>query len=104
MKTSKDGKFYSFIDGLQIITKKAFREIAGGSFIFGNALLNLPPQDSSVGNNAFKDEKKVISSPNAEYIARWAERFGEKLLTYNYEFMEPDYLKDFIIKNKGKKI
>ncbi|MEI7812998.1 MAG: tRNA (adenosine(37)-N6)-threonylcarbamoyltransferase complex dimerization subunit type 1 TsaB [Ignavibacteria bacterium] len=39
-----------------------------------------------------------ISGPSAVSIAKWAYIFGKDLLTFDYDFMEPNYLKNFIIK------
>ncbi|MFZ1290221.1 MAG: tRNA (adenosine(37)-N6)-threonylcarbamoyltransferase complex dimerization subunit type 1 TsaB [Melioribacteraceae bacterium] len=55
-----------------------------GSLIFGN-LKNL-------------ENIKFISSPRASYIGKWAYFFGRDLLTFDYDFLEPNYLKDFKIK------
>lgn len=105
LRNSKDRNYYSFVEDLQVVNKKRLEEKLNGSFLFGNALLNLPSKDSDlVPNKAFTAEKDIISAPNAEFTAKWAEQFGKKFLTYNYQFMEPNYLKNFIIKNKGKEI
>ena len=51
-----------------------------------------------------KINKKIIhkftSAPNAEYVAKWAEKFGKTLSIHDIDFVEPDYLKDFIVKEK----
>ncbi len=105
VKNSADRKSYSFIEELQIIRKEILKLKLDGSLLFGNALLNLPTKDKNlIKNEDFTAENNVISAPNAGYVAKWAERFGNKLLTYDYEFLEPNYLKDFIIKEKEKKL
>jgi tRNA threonylcarbamoyladenosine biosynthesis protein TsaB len=43
---------------------------------------------------------KHILGPNASNIARWSYFFGSDLLTYNYDYLEPYYLKNFIAKVK----
>ncbi|MGE5860769.1 MAG: tRNA (adenosine(37)-N6)-threonylcarbamoyltransferase complex dimerization subunit type 1 TsaB [Ignavibacteria bacterium] len=105
LKNSKDKNYYSFVEDLQVVNKKMLGGKLNGSFLFGNASLNLPSKDGALApNRAFTMEKDIISAPNAEFTAKWAEQFGKKFLTYNYQFMEPNYLKNFIIKNKGRKI
>ncbi len=48
------------------------------------------------GNLSPKSEK--ITSPSSEFVAKWAYNFGiEKLLT-KIDFLEPNYIKDFIVK------
>ena len=36
----------------------------------------------------------------AKIIAEWSYFFGKDLLTYNLDFVEPTYLKEFVIKVK----
>jgi tRNA threonylcarbamoyladenosine biosynthesis protein TsaB len=104
-RNSADSDSFSFVEELQIIKKELLEGKLDGSFLFGNALLNLPLKDKILlKNKSFQEKKNVISAPNGEYVAKWAERFGNNLLTYNYEFLEPNYLKDFIIKEKEKKL
>lgn len=41
---------------------------------------------------------KYMSSPFASYVAKWAYLFGRDLVTYDYDFLEPKYLKEFKVK------
>ncbi|MCX6149581.1 MAG: tRNA (adenosine(37)-N6)-threonylcarbamoyltransferase complex dimerization subunit type 1 TsaB [Ignavibacteriales bacterium] len=41
---------------------------------------------------------KPISAPDAAFVAKWAYIYGKDLLTFNYDFLEPNYLKNFIIR------
>ena len=41
-----------------------------------------------------------ISAPEAEYVAKWAAEYGNKKRINEIDFIEPNYLKDFIIKEK----
>jgi len=41
-----------------------------------------------------------ISSPSALSIARWAYIYGKDLLTFDYDFIEPNYFKNFKVKVK----
>lgn len=104
-KNSAGGEYYSFVEELQIISKNELPGMLNGSFLFGNAFVNLPIRDSVlVKNEAILKGKAGFYAPGADFIARWAEQFGSKLLTYRYEYLEPNYLKDFIIKEKEKKL
>lgn len=88
-------------------------QINSNSFIFNQQLKIVPANSDKLfeenelvfGNfDSSKLEIKVlhktISAPNAEYVARWAEKFGKELSTNKIDFIEPDYLKDFIVKEK----
>lgn len=51
--------------------------------------------DLIYGNlTAIKGIKKA-SSPRASTIAKWTYLFGEDLLTFKYDYLEPNYLKNF---------
>lgn len=43
---------------------------------------------------------KKIGSPRASYVAKWTYLFGGDLLTFNYDFLEPNYLKKFKVRQK----
>lgn len=43
---------------------------------------------------------EAYSSPNAVSVAKWAYIFGKDLVTFEYDFLEPNYLKKFIAKVK----
>jgi len=88
-------------------------QINSNSFIFNQQLKIVPANSDKLfeenelvfGNfDSSKLEIKVlhktISAPNSEYVARWAEKFGKELSTNKIDFIEPDYLKDFIVKEK----
>jgi tRNA threonylcarbamoyladenosine biosynthesis protein TsaB len=93
-KFQKKSSAYIFIDALQVLKHKQIKDIPEDILIFGNALL-----DS--GNNLLqKSQQKNISSPNAKYIAEWSIKFGQDKLTNNYDYIEPSYIKNFIVKEK----
>lgn len=48
--------------------------------------------------NAFS--KPLTSSPEPEFVARWAAEFGENTKTNDIDNLEPFYLKNFIVKEK----
>lgn len=84
------GNNYIFVEDLTILPKELFIRKSEGCRIFGNSAV-------LVG--------KVIeypSVPDPLFIAKWAVEFGKKRKTFDYDFLEPNYLKDFIIKEKNK--
>jgi len=87
LKVKKDGKLFRIIDELKLLSKTDFdklyntEELVFGNYKSGNELLD-------------------IVSPNAEYVAKWSYIFGQDLVTYNYDYLEPNYLKKFVAKVK----
>lgn len=57
--------------------------------IFGNVI-------SSFNNE--KEKTQNVTAPDAVYVAKWAKLYGEKLRTNDFDYLEPNYLKNFIIK------
>ena len=57
------------------------------------------------GNASFSDETGIqvrpISCPKPEYIAKWAKHFGNNLVKNDFDFLEPNYLKNFVVKEKA---
>jgi hypothetical protein len=54
------------------------------------------------GNAGSHPDSFIFAAPSAKYIAKWAQKFGSDLLTYDYDLLEPDYLKKLIIKGIRK--
>ncbi|MBN1300368.1 MAG: tRNA (adenosine(37)-N6)-threonylcarbamoyltransferase complex dimerization subunit type 1 TsaB [Melioribacteraceae bacterium] len=46
------------------------------------------------------DSVNKTESPRASSVAKWAYIFGEDLLTFNFDYLEPDYVKKFVVKAK----
>jgi len=102
-KVNKDEIFYSkfkiksnsyiFVDELTILANEEFVNKSIGIRVFGSASYLLEENKNS----------SLISSPSAEYVAEWALKFGEKNSTFNYDYLEPMYLKNFIVKMRHKK-
>lgn len=96
-KVGKDELFFAkffiksyydiFQEELKIIRKSDLSALAGNLLIFGNALEN----DNGI---------KKISAPDPEYIAKWALIYGSDKEIVNFDYLEPDYLKQFLIKEK----
>ena len=78
---------YKIIEELQIFDKNRLEDF-------------LVEDDLLYGSNDNPRSIKKISSPSAEYIAKWSYFFGKDLLTYEVDYIEPNYLKDFVIKVK----
>ena len=79
----KKGEYYSYVAPLTVIKKKDFEEfIPKGELIFGNYYKYNPILS--------------ISSPSADDVAKWSYLFGKDLLTSNYDYLEPNYLKNFV--------
>ncbi|MCB0753651.1 MAG: tRNA (adenosine(37)-N6)-threonylcarbamoyltransferase complex dimerization subunit type 1 TsaB [Ignavibacteriae bacterium] len=69
----------------ELISKKDVDKfIDNGNLVFGN----------------LKNVKNIknISAPRASSVAKWTYLFGEDLLTFDYDYLEPNYLKDFKVK------
>ncbi len=100
-KVNKDEVYYSkfkiksnsyiFVDDLTILTNEEFVNKSVGIKVFGSASYLL---EENKNHN-------LIISPSAEYVAGWALKFGEKNSTFDY--LEPNYLKNFIVKKRDKK-
>lgn len=53
------------------------------------------------GNIKGVENVKLVTSPRASSLAKWSYLFGEDLLTSDYDYLEPNYLKNFVVrKNK----
>lgn len=84
------GNSYIFVDNLMILENETFISAVNNLPVFGNGALLL------------NKKIKLPASPAPEFIAKWAAEFGEKRKTFDYDFLEPNYLKSFIIEEKIK--
>jgi len=80
---------YIFAENLDIITRDEFRKKTNHELVFGNAV-----------TESEKSKRHSISSPSSFYVARWGKMFGEKFKIIDYDFLEPNYLKNFIVKDR----
>ena len=102
-KVNKDEVYYSkfkissntyiFADELTILANEEFVKKSTGFRVFGNAAYLVEEDKNS----------NIISAPSAEYIAEWALKFGMKNSTFDYDYLEPGYLKNFIVKMRHTK-
>jgi|ERR1035437_422917 tRNA threonylcarbamoyladenosine biosynthesis protein TsaB len=77
---------YIFAEKLQIINISELPEKSKGFSVFGNAINK---------NNEF-------SAPSPLYVAEWCNLYGAEYKTFNYDFLEPNYFKNFIVKEPPK--
>ena len=84
---------YIFADELTILANEEFVNKSIGTRVFGSASCLVEEDKNS----------NIISSLSAKYVAEWALKFGEKISTFDYDYLEPSYLKDFIVKMRHKK-
>jgi len=83
------GNSYIFVDDLVVLKNDAFKNKANNAPVFGNAALIL------------SENVKSPVGPDPKFVAKWAAEFGENRRTFEYDFLEPNYLKS-IIKEKSK--
>jgi tRNA threonylcarbamoyladenosine biosynthesis protein TsaB len=86
-KYKVNGSSFETLNEATLIAKKEIDDfIAGSNYVFGNL--------------KFITNIKNISSPTASSIAKWTYFYGEDLLTFDYDYLEPNYLKKFKVKQK----
>ncbi|MGQ9797850.1 MAG: tRNA (adenosine(37)-N6)-threonylcarbamoyltransferase complex dimerization subunit type 1 TsaB [Ignavibacterium sp.] len=98
-----------------IIANKANRDeayfakfhIKNNNYIFEEQLKILPISEIKISEsellfgNILTNSKKLIS-PEPEFVGFWAIEFGENKLIRDFDFLEPNYIKDFIVKEVKK--
>lgn len=86
-KYVKKNDGYVIIDKLQLIRKDSLK-------------MKIEKDDLIFGNYYNYDPLKSIAYPTAIDIAKWSYIYGEDLVTFDYDYIEPNYLKNFDIKVK----
>jgi tRNA threonylcarbamoyladenosine biosynthesis protein TsaB len=84
---------YIFQEELKIIHISEFEDLSRNSLIFGNT-----ERDA----NSDLDLSKSITAPDPEFIAKWAVLYGKKLSVTDFDFLEPEYIKNFLVKERKK--
>ena len=84
------GNNYIFAEELTILPKELFIQKSDGYKVFGN---------SSILNGKQVNYPLV---PDPLFVAKWAIEYGMAKRSFNFDFFEPNYLKDFIVKEKNK--
>jgi len=87
------GNNYIFKEELKIIPVSDFYSVSIKDKIFGNI---------DIENSGERFDITNIPAPDSEFVAKWAAEYGIKNQINEIDFVEPNYLKDFIF--KGKKI
>lgn len=87
------GNSYIFKEELKIIPISDFYSLSEKDKIFGNFDIENIQSKITITN---------ISAPDSEFIAKWAIEYGSKIKMNNIDFIEPNYLKDFIVKEIKK--
>jgi len=77
---------YIFAENLQIINISELPEKSKGYPVFGNAF----------------NKNNEYSAPRPLYVAEWCNLFGAEYKTFNYDLLEPNYFKNFIVKESRK--
>jgi len=71
------------------------------SLVEKDKLHQMIKDDELVYGNSFHERNmKNVLNPTALKIGRWAYLLGNDLLTSNYDYLEPNYFKKFIVKGK----
>lgn len=78
----KENNIYQAINELDIIKKSDFDNY-------------ISKDDLIFGNYPAKKESSPVMDVDAISIARWSAAFGLNLVTNNYDYLEPDYIKKF---------
>jgi len=84
---------YIFEEELTVLPIDEFIDRTKGTKVIGNTC-------NIINNNS---EQLTISSPNAEYIAKWALKFGKDLFSDEYDYFEPLYIKNFQVIERNKR-
>jgi tRNA threonylcarbamoyladenosine biosynthesis protein TsaB len=84
---------YIFTDPLTILPIDKLKNIVKGIKLYGN----------SAKKNYGTLNNSLICSPSPQYVAKWALIFGKDKLIFDYDFYEPIYIKNFIVKEKQSK-
>ncbi len=83
---------YIFVENLKIVNRTEYQVLKKGCLVFGN--VETEPRQQ------MKSDKANIEAPSALFVSRWSKFFGNDLATKNYDYLEPNYLKNFIVKER----
>lgn len=89
-KINIDKEKIDFIIPLQVKKIDKLNEIIGKEPIITNISL----EEKIINNNFIIN----LGAPDPFYIAKWSKYFGTGVKTSKYDFLEPNYLKNFLIK------
>ena len=89
-KINLDKEKIDFIIPLQVKKIDKLNEIIGKEPI----ITNISFEEKIINNNFIIN----LGAPDPFYIAQWSKYFGTSVKTTEYDFLEPNYLKNFLIK------
>jgi tRNA threonylcarbamoyladenosine biosynthesis protein TsaB len=80
-----------FQEELKIIQNSELNSLSEGNIIFSN-----------ISKNRINEELKIvpISAPDPDSVAKWASKFGQGKEVFEIDYLEPNYLKEFLVKEK----
>lgn len=84
------GNSYIFAEDLRIIHIDELLNLSGSKLIFGNA----------ASTYDLSNVKAAIVNPDPFYVAKWCRLYGSSNIMYDYDYLEPNYLKEFIIRER----
>ncbi|MDR3626416.1 MAG: tRNA (adenosine(37)-N6)-threonylcarbamoyltransferase complex dimerization subunit type 1 TsaB [Ignavibacteriaceae bacterium] len=90
---------YIFAENLKIINLSELDILSKDCMIFGNVNVFKNEIDKEIKLNLHSGGIK-LTAPSPVFVARWADLFGSDLAMTNYDYLEPNYLKNFIIKER----
>jgi tRNA threonylcarbamoyladenosine biosynthesis protein TsaB len=73
---------YIFAENLQLVSLSELPGRTKGTRIFGNALV----------------KKNEFSAPRPLFVAEWCRYHGAELKTFDFDLLEPNYIKNFVVK------
>jgi len=90
---------YIFAEKLKIINLSEFQDYSKDCITFGNVNAGNAVKENGQEVNLLTG-RKGLASPSPVFVAKWGSLFGADLLMTNYDYLEPNYLKNFIIKER----
>lgn len=75
---------YKIKNDLELIAKNDFNKDVESNLIFGD----------------FNNKASLVSIPHSFFVAKWAYLFGKDFLTFDYDYLEPNYIKKFVARMK----
>jgi tRNA threonylcarbamoyladenosine biosynthesis protein TsaB len=90
---------YIFVEKLKIINLSDFQDFSKDCITFGN--VNPESAGKTAGQSInIRNSRIGLTAPSPVFVAKWADISGAELLTTNYDYLEPNYLKNFIVREK----
>ncbi len=89
-------KIYLGKDNLKFITPLQLKKIDKLTEIIGKETIitNISLDENNINDNLVIK----LGAPGSFYVAKWSRLFGAEVKTCEYDFLEPNYLKNFLIK------